>query len=71
MNINLEAFNMRKFLSNIQKFGKDEDGAAMVEYVVLLGLLLAVSLAVLTTMGGQINTIFTSVSTALAAVIAA
>jgi pilus assembly protein Flp/PilA len=68
MNINLEAFNMRNFLSNIQKFGKDEDGAALVEYTVLLGLMLAVAVGTLTLIGTDINGIFGGVQTALAAI---
>jgi pilus assembly protein Flp/PilA len=59
---------MRKFLNQIQKFGKDEEGAALVEYVVLLGILLAASLVIIGTIGGQITGIFTAVSTALSAI---
>jgi pilus assembly protein Flp/PilA len=59
---------MRKFLNQIQKFGKDEEGAALVEYVVLLGILLAASLVIIGTIGGQITGIFTAVSGALTAI---
>ena len=38
----------------------------MPEYAILLGLVLAVSVAILTGMGSSIKTIFTNVSTALA-----
>ena len=59
---------MGKFLNTVKKFGKDEEGAALVEYVVLLGILLAASLVIMGTIGGQITGIFTAVSTALAAI---
>ena len=54
---------MKKFLHS---FVRDEDGAALPEYAILLGLILAVSVAILTGMGSSIKTIFTNVSTALA-----
>jgi pilus assembly protein Flp/PilA len=58
-------FVMRNLL---QKFRRDEDGAAMVEYAVLLGLITAAVIAIISTMGGQVTGIFTAVSTALGGV---
>jgi pilus assembly protein Flp/PilA len=58
---------MRKLLSKVQQFRKDEDGAALVEYVVILGVILAVSLTVLVSIGTNANTIFSKVNNALAA----
>ena len=57
---------MRKLLNKIQQFRKNEDGAALVEYVVILGVILAVSLAVLVSIGTNANLIFTLVNSALA-----
>jgi pilus assembly protein Flp/PilA len=62
---------MRKLLNKVQRFRKDEDGAALVEYVIILGLILAVSLVVLTSIGNNANLIFTAVNNALAAAAAA
>jgi Flp pilus assembly pilin Flp len=39
----------------------DESGAALVEYAAILGLLLAVTVGTLTTIGTDVNTIFTAV----------
>jgi pilus assembly protein Flp/PilA len=53
---------MRKFLGTLKKFGKDEEGAALVEYVVLLGVLLGVSIGVITGLGTQIAAVFTNIT---------
>jgi Flp pilus assembly pilin Flp len=57
---------MRKLLSSIRQFRRDEGGAALVEYVVILGVILAVSLAVLVSIGTNANLIFSAVNSALA-----
>ncbi|MFK4299095.1 pilus assembly protein Flp/PilA [Arthrobacter sp. GAS37] len=44
---------------------KSEKGATAVEYGLLVALIAAVIVAIVVTLGGQINTAFTSVSTAL------
>ena len=62
---------MRKLLNKVRQFRKDEDGAALVEYVIILGLILAVSLVVLGSIGNNANLIFTAVNNALAAAVAA
>jgi pilus assembly protein Flp/PilA len=62
---------MRKLLNKVRQFRKDEDGAALVEYVIILGLILAVSLVVLGSIGTNANLIFTAVNNALAAAAAA
>jgi pilus assembly protein Flp/PilA len=47
------------------KFGKDESGATAIEYgLIAAGISIAI-IAVVTTIGTNLNTIFTSVSTAL------
>ena len=40
----------------------DEDGASFLEYTVLLGIILAVSIAVLTAVGGYANDIWVALS---------
>jgi Flp pilus assembly pilin Flp len=54
---------MRKFLNMVQNFVKNEEGAALVEYAVLLGIILAVGVAVFSSIGSNANCIFTSLST--------
>jgi pilus assembly protein Flp/PilA len=54
---------MRKFLNMVQNFVKNEEGAALVEYAVLLGIILAVGVAVFSSIGSNANGIFTSLST--------
>lgn len=49
--------------SIVSRLRHDDDGASLVEYAVLLGLLLAVTAATLTGIGGDVNTIFTKVKT--------
>ena len=41
--------------SYVTHFKKDEDGAALIEYTVLLGILLIAVIAVITAVGGWIN----------------
>jgi Flp pilus assembly pilin Flp len=50
---------MRKFLNEIQKFGKDEEGASLVEYCVLLGVLVAGTITAMTAMGTSAAGMFT------------
>jgi pilus assembly protein Flp/PilA len=45
-----------------------EDGQAMVEYGLILGLVSIVAIAMLTAIGTDVNGVFTAVETALAAV---
>ena len=53
---------MRKFIS---KFAKDESGSTAIEYGLIIALIAVVIIAVLTTVGANINTKMTTVSTAL------
>ncbi len=46
---------------------QDEDGAAFIEYTALLGVILAVGLAVLTAVGGWAQTTWTALCTSLGA----
>jgi pilus assembly protein Flp/PilA len=58
---------MRKLLISLSRFRKDEEGAALVEYAVLLGIILAVTVGTFTAIGGSTSTIFTALSTLMAA----
>ena len=49
----------------LHKLVQDESGAALPEYAVLLGLVLAVSVTMLTSMGTSITAIFSKVNTML------
>jgi pilus assembly protein Flp/PilA len=51
----------------LAKLRKDEDGAALIEYTVLLGILLVAVIAVIIGVGGWINTQWTGLSKALPA----
>jgi pilus assembly protein Flp/PilA len=46
---------MRKALAIFKKFHKDEDGAALIEYTVLLGVLLVAVIAVIIAVGTWIS----------------
>jgi Flp pilus assembly pilin Flp len=54
---------MRKLLSSMQSFARNEEGAALVEYAVILGIILAVTVAVMSNIGSSANSIFTQLST--------
>lgn len=56
---------MRKFLDTIKKFGKDEDGAALIEYTVLLGIMLVAVIATIVLVGSWIATQWTTLQTTL------
>jgi pilus assembly protein Flp/PilA len=47
---------------------EDEDGQALVEYALILGLVSVVAIGILGTIGGQVNGVLTAVSAALAGV---
>ena len=51
--------------SYMTHFKKDEDGAALIEYTVLLGILLIAVIAVITSVGGWINGKWDALNTAL------
>ena len=58
---------MSKVLAFIETFRKDEDGAALVEYTVLLGVLLIAVIATIIGVGTWINGEWTALNTALPA----
>jgi pilus assembly protein Flp/PilA len=47
------------------KLWKDESGASLLEYAVLIGLITAASVTAITNLGGAINTKFTDMTTLL------
>jgi len=51
-------------MQTLRKLFRNDDGASMVEYTVLLGLVLAVTIGLITTVGTDLSTIWTDVGTA-------
>lgn len=56
---------MSKVWKLLDEFRKDEEGAAMAEYVVLLGLIVGALVFVITNFAGVLQSKFTSVCAAL------
>ncbi|MGE9007762.1 Flp family type IVb pilin [Leptospira interrogans] len=59
---------MRKSLDIMAHLRKDEEGAALIEYSVLLGIILAVTVGTFSAISASTNTVFTALSTMLTAV---
>ena len=57
--------NMKAFLN---RFAKDESGATAIEYGLIAGLVSVVIIAAVTTAGTQLNSVWTSIGTALSTV---
>ena len=53
---------MSKFMNALKKFGKDEDGASLVEYAVLLGVVLGLTVIAMQTMATSISGMFAYVT---------
>jgi pilus assembly protein Flp/PilA len=53
---------MRKLMT---RFVKDDKGAALVEYGMLVGLIACVCIGAVTVVGADVNTVFTDIDTAL------
>jgi pilus assembly protein Flp/PilA len=62
-----EEDRMSKALQLLNKLAKDEEGAALVEYTVLLGIMLVAVVATIGLVGGWVNTKWTALWTALSA----
>jgi len=58
---------MRNALQLLKRFGKDEEGAALVEYTVLLGIMLVAVITTIGLVGGWMTTKWTALWTALSA----
>ena len=56
---------MRKFLGNMTRLVKDEEGAALIEYTVLLGIMLVAVIATIVLVGAWIGTQWTNLHAAL------
>ena len=54
---------MRKFLSSVVSFLKNEDGPTAVEYAVMLALIIVVCITAITVLGNNANTTFSYVGT--------
>jgi pilus assembly protein Flp/PilA len=58
---------MRKTIQLMMKLGRDEEGAALVEYTVLLGIMLVAVITTIGLVGGWMTTKWTALWTALSA----
>jgi pilus assembly protein Flp/PilA len=56
---------MRSLISLMNQLKSDEDGAALIEYTVLLAILLIAVIAIIGGVGGWISTQWASLSTAI------
>jgi pilus assembly protein Flp/PilA len=56
---------MRKLLNTVQTFCNDEEGAALVEYAVLLGVLLTATITAITLLGSNILLKFNAANNAI------
>lgn len=53
-------------LSSITRFLRDEEGATAIEYGIIAGLVSVAIVTILSTLGTDLNTIFTTISTEVA-----
>ena len=58
---------MRQVLQLMKRLGRDEEGAALVEYTVLLGIMLVAVISTIVLVGGWVNTKWTALWTVLQA----
>jgi len=56
---------MRQALQLMKRLGRDEEGAALVEYTVLLGIMLVAVISTIVLVGGWVNTKWAALWTAL------
>jgi pilus assembly protein Flp/PilA len=54
-------------ISRVQQFLISEDGPTAVEYAVMLALILVACISIVSTLGGNVKSTFTTVSTSLGA----
>lgn len=52
-------------MERIRNFFKDESGANMVEYALLLALISVAAIGIITTLGGSVTSTFTTANTAM------
>jgi pilus assembly protein Flp/PilA len=60
-----ESETTMKALKLLQNLRRDEDGAALIEYTVLLGILVVAVIATIVAVGGWVNAQWTSLNTAI------
>jgi pilus assembly protein Flp/PilA len=58
---------MRKYLNSLTKFKNDEDGAALIEYTVLLGILVIAVVAIIGAVGTWVNSQWSTLNTSIQA----
>ncbi|MBV9290552.1 MAG: Flp family type IVb pilin [Hyphomicrobiales bacterium] len=56
---------MNKAVSNLKRFARDEDGAALIEYTVLIGLMLVGVVATVSLVGTWVGGRWTALNSAL------
>jgi pilus assembly protein Flp/PilA len=57
---------MRKqFLGIVKKFARDERGASLLEYTILIGIISALAITTITTIGGWVTTTWAGLVTSL------
>jgi len=56
---------MRAIVNFLEKLYRDEDGASLIEYTVLLAILLIAVIAIIVGVGGWISTKWAALSTAI------
>lgn len=56
---------MKKALASVRRFAREEDGAAMVEYTILLGIITALVIALVVAVGGYVSGTWTDLCTTL------
>ena len=56
---------MHQALQLMKRLGRDEEGAALVEYTVLLGIMLVAVISTIVLVGGWVNTKWSALWTAL------
>ena len=56
---------MSRYMKPVQTFFSNEDGAALVEYALLVALIAIICIVGVTTLGSKINTKFTDVGSSL------
>ena len=56
---------MKNVITNLNRFSRDEDGAALIEYTVLIGLMLVGVVATVTAVGTWVSGKWTALNTAL------
>jgi pilus assembly protein Flp/PilA len=56
---------MTKIFDLTKQFAADEEGAALVEYTVLIGIMLVAVIGTIITVGGWVNTQWTNLNTSL------